>query len=103
MKNINDYDSTHKLYTNDLDVYYIYDNLGRPPIEVSQKTNDSIQHGYILAELINILGWQLYIEFLHINDIMSIEDYRKIRVCSFDKFKIDTDIMDITTDEAKVR
>jgi len=103
MKNINDYDSTHETYNNDLDVYYVYDNLGRPPTEVSQKTNNSIEHGFILADLIKILGWQLYIEFLHINNIMSIKDYRKIRVSSFDKFKIDTDIMDITTDEAKVR
>ena len=103
MKNKTDYDNTHEVYTNNLNVYNIYDNLGRPPAEVSQNTIHSIRNNYLFIQLRHVLGQQLYIEWLYVNNILSFKEYKAIRSSSIDKFKIDTNIMDITTDEAKVR
>ena len=100
MKNKTDYDNTHEVYTNNLNMYNIYDNLGRPPAEVSQDTINSIKNSYLFSQLRYVLGQQLYIEWLYVNNIMSFKEYKDIRNTSIDKFKIDTDIMDITTDEA---
>lgn len=83
-----------------------WQNLGKEPLELKQKYIDLLRLQKDLSKLKKVLGQQLFFEWMYHTGIISWNEYKSVRteVTNPNETEIDySKLVDITTDEAKVR
>ena len=83
-----------------------WQNLGKEPLELKQKYIDLLRLQKDLSKLKKVLGQQLFFEWMYHTGIISWNEYKSVRteVKNPNETEIDySKLVDITTDEAKVR
>ena len=83
-----------------------WQNLGKEPLELKQKYIDLLRLQKDLSKLKKVLGQQLFFEWMYHTGIISWNEYKSVRteVANPNETEIDySKLVDITTDEAKVR
>ena len=83
-----------------------WQNLGKEPLELRQKYINLLRLQKELSKLKKVLGQQLFFEWMYHTGIISWNEYKSVRteVTNPNETEIDySKIVDITTDEAKVR
>ena len=83
-----------------------WQNLGKEPLELKQKYIDLLRLQKDLSKLKKVLGQQLFFEWMYYTGIISWNEYKSVRteVTNPNETEIDySKLVDITTDEAKVR
>ena len=83
-----------------------WQNLGKEPLELKQKYVDLLRLQKNLSKLRKVLGQQLFFEWMYHTGIISWKEYTSIRTTVVNPNETEIDyskLVDITTDEAKVR
>ena len=83
-----------------------WQNLGKEPVELKQKYIDLLRLKKDLSKLRKLLGQQLFFEWMQHTGIISWKEYTSIRTAVVNPNETEIDyskLVDITTDEAKVR
>lgn len=83
-----------------------WQNLGKEPVELKQKYVDLLRLQKDLGKLRKVLGQQLFFEWMYHTGIISWKEYKSIRITVVNPNETEIDyskLVDITTDEAKVR
>jgi len=83
-----------------------WQNLGKEPLELKQKYINLLRLQKDLSKLKKVLGQQLFFEWMYHTGIISWNEYKSVRteVKNPNETEIDySKLVDITTDEAKVR